>query len=87
MSRKVHFAAGLKCRSQVTGHRPQVTGQVTGYRLQVTGYRTYRKIPKISPSTYKPPKPVTQKPSVKSPPRGSYLENYLQIQSKTKPKR
>ena len=27
----------------------------------------YRKIPKISPSKYKPPKPVTQKPFVKSP--------------------
>ena len=27
----------------------------------------YRKIPKISPSKYKPPKPVMQKPSVKSP--------------------
>ena len=27
----------------------------------------YRKIPKISPSMYKPPKSITQKPSVKSP--------------------
>ena len=27
----------------------------------------YRKIPKISPSKYKPPKPVTQRPSIKSP--------------------
>ena len=27
----------------------------------------YRKIPKISPSKFKPPKLVTQKPSVKSP--------------------
>ena len=72
---------------QVTGHRSQVTGHRPQVRSQVTGHRTYRKIPKISPSMYKPPKPVTQKPSVKSPPRGSYLENYLQIQSKTKPKR
>ena len=41
----------------------------------------YRKIPKISRSMYKPPKPVTQKPSVNRPskykrPRGLYLENY-----------
>ena len=42
-------AAGLKCRSQVTGqatgqvtgHRPQATSQVIGHRPQVTGYRTY----------------------------------------------
>ena len=30
-------------------------------------FTSYRKISKISPSKYKPPKPVTQKPSVKSP--------------------
>ena len=52
----------------------------------------YRKIPKISPSKFKPPKLVTQKPSIKSPlqilaPWGFYLENCRQIQSKTKPKR
>ena len=41
------FAAGLKCRSQVTGqvtgYRPQATGHVTGYRSgyrsQATGHR------------------------------------------------
>ena len=27
----------------------------------------YCKIPKISPAKYKPPKPVMQKPSIKSP--------------------
>ena len=56
---------------------------------------TYRKIPKISPSKYKPPKPVTQKtpplncPSKYKPPPGGglYLENCPQIQSKTKRKR
>ena len=53
----------------------------------------YRKIPKISPSKYKPPKRVTQKnpryitPPNISPPGGLYLENYPQIQSKTKQKR
>ena len=54
----------------------------------------YRKIPKISPSKFQPPKLVTQKPSVKSPlqilaPRGLYLENCPQIQitGKTKQKR
>ena len=51
----------------------------------------YRKILKISPSKFKPPKLVTQKPSVKSPlqilaPRGLYLENCPQLQSKTKQK-
>ena len=30
-------SAGLKCRAQVTGYRPQTTGQVTG---QVTGHRS-----------------------------------------------
>ena len=30
-------AAGLKCRSQVTGYRSQVRLQATGYRPQVTG--------------------------------------------------
>ena len=29
--------------------------------------RSYRKIPKICPSKYKPPKPVTQISSIKSP--------------------
>ena len=33
----VFSAAGLKCRSQVTGYRPQVRSQV---RLQATGYRS-----------------------------------------------
>ena len=37
-------AAGLKCRSQVTGqvtgYRPQATGQVTGHRSQATGHRS-----------------------------------------------
>ena len=52
----------------------------------------YRKILKISPSKFKPPKLVTQKPSVKSPlqilaPRGLYLENCPQIHIKTKQKR
>ena len=60
----------------------------------------YRKIPKISPSKYKPPKPMTQKTfrSIASPPPptpcpncklpgGLYFENCPQIQSKTKQKR
>ena len=52
---------------------------------------TYRKIPKISPSKYKPPKLVTQnknpplnRPSKYKPPRGLVLGNCPQIQSKTK---
>ena len=40
-------AAGLKCRSQVTGHRSghrsQVTGQVTGHRSQATDQVTGHK--------------------------------------------
>ena len=36
-------SAGLKCRAQVTGYRPQTTGQVTGHRsqviVQVTGHK------------------------------------------------
>ena len=52
----------------------------------------YRKILKISPSKFKPPKLVMQKPSVKSPlqilaPQGLYLENCPQIHIKTKQKR
>ena len=55
--------------------------------------KKYRKIPKISSSMYKPPKPVTQKtlrsiapPNISPPPTpgGLYLENCPQIQSKTK---
>ena len=52
----------------------------------------YRKILKISPSKYKPPKPVTQKnpqlnrPSKNKSLQGLYLKNCLQIQSKTKQK-
>ena len=51
---------------------------------------THRKIPKISPSMYKPPEPVMKKtpllncPSKYKPPGGLYLENCPQIQSKTK---
>ena len=30
-------------------------------RIRANHFRSYRKIPKISPSKYKPPKPVTQK--------------------------
>ena len=35
--------------------------------ISMASHLGYRKIPKISPSKYKPPKLVTQKPSVKSP--------------------
>ena len=54
--------------------------------------KSYRKIPKISPSKYKPPKLVTQKnpplhrPSEYKPPGGLLLGNCPQIQSKTKQK-
>ena len=50
----------------------------------------------MSPSKYKPPKPVTQKAAQKPPlnrpskyklPGGLYLENCPQIQSKTKQER
>ena len=41
----------------------------------------YRKIPKISPSKYKPPKLVTQKPSLKSPLQ-TYAPKYKVKQSK-----
>ena len=38
------MTTGLKCRSQVTGHRsgyrPQVTGQITGHR---SGHRSHTK--------------------------------------------
>ena len=53
----------------------------------------YRKIPKISPSKYKPPQtgkaknPPLNSPSKYKPPRGLYLESCPQIQSKTKQKR
>ena len=49
---------------------------------------TYRKIPKISPSMYKPPKLVTQNtfreiaPPNISPPGGSYLEIALKYKVK-----
>ena len=57
-----------------------------------------RKIPKISPSMYKPlqilapqtrneKNPPFNRPSKYKPPGGLYLENYPQIQSKTKQKR
>ena len=48
----------------------------------------YRKIPKISPSMYKPPKLITQKnpplnrPSEYKPPRGMYLEIALKYKRK-----
>ena len=52
----------------------------------------YRKIPKISPSMYKPPKLVTQKtlrwiapPNISPPPRGGlYLEIALKYKIKQK---
>ena len=58
----------------------------------------YRKIPKISLSMYKPlqikdpqtsnaKNPLLNHPSKYKPPRGLYLENCPQIQSKTKLKR
>ena len=58
----------------------------------------YRKIPKISPSMYKPlqiqapqagnaKNPPLNRPSKYKPPGGLYLENCPQIQSKTKQKR
>ena len=58
----------------------------------------YRKIPKISPSMYKPlqisaPQPSNAKnpplnrPAKYKPPGGLYLDNCPQIQSKTKQKR
>ena len=40
--------------------------QTVGIVTQLKEAWKYRKIPKISPSKYKPPKPVAQKPSVKS---------------------
>ena len=49
---------------------------------------TYRKIPKITPSKYEPPKPVTQKkpryfaPPNISPPGGLYLEIALKYKVK-----
>ena len=55
--------------------------------------RAYRKIPKKSPSMYKPSKAVMQKnpqlnrPSKYKRPGDLYLENCSQIQSKTKQKR
>ena len=58
----------------------------------------YRKIPKISPSMYKPlqiqapqtgnaKNPPLNHPSKYKPPKGLYLENCTQIQCKTKQKR
>ena len=53
----------------------------------------YRKIPKISPSKYKPPQtgkaknPPLNRSSKYKPNGGLYLENCPQIQSKTKQKR
>ena len=55
----------------------------------------YRKIPPpcISPSEYKPPQtgdtknPLLNRSSKYKPPGGLYLENFPQIQSKTKQKR
>ena len=53
----------------------------------------YRKIPKISPSKYKPPQtsdaknPPLNGPPKYKPPGGLYLENCPQIQNKTKQKR
>ena len=57
----------------------------------------YRKIPKISPSMYKPlqiapqtgnaKNPPLNRPSKYKPPGGFYLENCPQIKSKTKLKR
>ena len=61
--------------------------------VQLWDSLAYRKIPKIGPSKYTPPKPVTQKNpplnrlSKYKPPGGLYLENCPQIQSKTKQKR
>ena len=50
--------------------QPAYTPQYVDVKFSVQNLRnftSYRKISKISPSKYKPPKPVTQKPSVKSP--------------------
>ena len=67
------------------------------YFRNLTVYQTdvaiYRKIPKISPSMYKPlqieaPQAGDAKnPPLNPPPRGLYLENCPQIRSKTKQKR
>ena len=68
-------------------------GSTTERRRAYVNFKSYRKIPKISPSKYKLPKPVTQKnpplnrSSKYKPPRGLHLENCPQIQSKTKQKR
>ena len=51
-------------------YTPQYILQYVDVKFSVQNLRkftSYRKISKISPSKYKPPKPVTQKPSVKSP--------------------
>ena len=53
----VFSAAGLKCRSQVTGHRLQATGHRSGHRsqvrLQVTGQVTGHRLQVRSQVTQK----------------------------------
>ena len=64
----------------------------------MTATEQYRKIPKISPSMYKPlqiyvpqtgnaKNPLLNRPSKYKLPGGLYLENFPQIQSKRKQKR
>ena len=54
----------------------------------IAGINNYHKIPKISPSKYKPPQtgnaknPPLNRPSKYKPPGGLYLEHCPQIQSK-----
>ena len=61
--------------------------------LFITSTQKYSKIPKISPSKNKPPQtgnaknPPLNRPSKYKPPKGLYLENCPQMQSKTKQKR
>ena len=57
-------------------------------------FKVYCKIPKVSPSLYKPPKLITQKaireiapPNMSPPPRKLVLGNCPKMQSKTKQKR
>ena len=68
------------------------------FKLYVGFICSYRKIPKISPSMYKPlqikapqtgnaENPPLNRPSKYKPPEVLYLTNCPQIQSKTKPKR
>ena len=55
------------CKRKLTTSSVSSLGDSSISPIQKRSSIVYRKIPKISPTKYKPPKPVTQKPSVKSP--------------------